>query len=512
MKQVISTRASGILLHVSSLPSPHGIGDIRHGFDFIDFLKESGQAYWQILPLGPTCPVFGNSPYMSFSAFAGNPLFISPELLLADRLLAPADLVAPGFSAYLVEFERVAAWKEGLLAKAWQRFRCQKNHGAFERFRDKSAWLPGYSLFMALREKFGRTPWYEWPAEYRRADRPAMLAAAADLAERVDYYCFEQYLFHQQWQALRDHARRKGVRIIGDLPIYVAADSADVWAHQQIFDLHPTTRQPVHIAGVPPDYFSKTGQRWGNPLYRWGTRKEAVKKQLSAWWRDRLAAAYCLVDIIRIDHFRGFEAYWSIPAEEATAENGVWKKGPGLAFFQDIQSRLGPLPIIAEDLGIITPEVEELRDRLGYPGMKILQFAFDGRPDNPYLPFNYKKNFVVYTGTHDNDTSLGWYLDPGLAPAVRETLRQALNKGEGEMRTVHHDLIHLALASVAVLAVIPMQDLLGFGNDCRMNRPGTSRGNWVWRCAPGYFTKELAAWLHEQTRFFNRLNSGAAGA
>jgi len=506
LKQVISTRTSGILLHVSSLPSPHGIGDIGHAFDFIDFLLESGQSYWQILPLGPTSPVFGNSPYMSFSAFAGNPLFISPELMIADGLLDREDVVPPGFSDYYVEFERVIAWKATILARGWQKFQRTEERADFERFCVEAPWLASYSLFMTLREKFGQAPWYEWPAEYRCADRQALLVASVDFAERIDYFSFEQYLFHRQWQRLREYARSKEIWIIGDLPIYVGADSVDVWANQQIFDLHARTRRPVNIAGVPPDYFSSTGQRWGNPLYRWGTRKGSVKKQLFNWWHDRLAAIFSLLDIIRIDHFRGFESFWSIPVGEETAEKGIWKKGPGFPFFQEMQHRLGPLPIIAEDLGIITPQVEELRDRLGFPGMKILQFAFDDNENNPYLPFNYENNCVVFTGTHDNDTTVGWYLDQEVSPAAKAAMKRAINKGGGDVQAVHRELIYLALSSVAVLSIIPMQDILGFGNDCRMNKPGTTSGNWLWRCAPWYLSKEISAWLHEETRFFNRLS------
>jgi 4-alpha-glucanotransferase len=505
LKQVISARAGGILLHVSSLPSPYGIGDIKHAFDFIDFLVECGQSYWQILPLGPTCPVFGNSPYMSFSSFAGNPLFISPELMLKDGLLDHEDLAPPGFSDYFVEFERVIAWKEAMLARAWQRYRGIADRAGFERFCAETPWLQNYSMFMALREKFGAVPWSEWPAEYRNADRKALLVASVELAERIGYFRFEQYLFQRQWQRLREHARARGIRIIGDLPIYVGADSADVWANQRIFELHEKTRRPLHIAGVPPDYFSRTGQRWGSPLYRWGTRKGSVKKQLFDWWHDRLAAIFSQVDLIRIDHFRGFESYWSIPGADPTAENGTWKKGPGFAFFQEMRHRLGPLPIIAEDLGFITPEVEDLRDRLGYPGMKILQFAFDDDEDNLFLPFNYEKNCVVYTGTHDNDTTVGWYLNQEVSPAAKAAMKRAVNKGNSEVQAAHRDLIYLALSSVAMLSIIPMQDILGFGNDCRMNTPGTTSGNWIWRCAPGYFNKEISAWLHDETRFFNRL-------
>jgi len=505
LKQVISARASGILLHVSSLPGPHGIGDIRHAYDFLDFLARSGQSYWQILPLGPTGPLFGNSPYMSFSAFAGNPLFVSPELMAAEGLLDRADLASPDFSDYFVEFDRVIAWKEQLLAKGWQRFRGARLSADFAEFCAAAPWLMDYCLFMVLREKFAGAPWYDWPAPYRQADRQALLLASSELAERMDYFRFEQYLFHTQWQRLREHARQKGVRIIGDLPIYVGMDSVDVWANQRIFELHPTTRLPINIAGVPPDYFSSTGQRWGNPLYRWGARKGDVKKQLYDWWHARLAATFSLVDVVRIDHFRGFEAFWSIPAEEETAIQGAWRKGPGLAFFQEMHQRLENLPIIAEDLGVITPAVEALRDELGYPGMKILQFAFADDEHNPYLPFNYDQNCVVFTGTHDNDTTVGWYLDPEVPETAKHNMRRACNRDDLAVEDVHRQMIFLAMSSVAALCIFPMQDVLGFGNDCRMNRPGTSGGNWAWRCAPQYFSPEVATWLREETRFFNRL-------
>lgn len=505
MKQVISDRSSGILLHVSSLPSPHGIGDLAYAHDFIDFLHDSGQSYWQILPLGPSSPVFGNSPYMSFSAFAGNPLYISPELLLKDGLIDRLDLEHPEFSEYFVEFEKVAPWKEQLLVKAWQRFRGMGKRDEFDQFCLGNPWLGNHALFMALKQKYRQAPWYEWPEDICSANKSSLLVARSELSDIVEYYEFEQYLFFRQWQRVHEYAQRKGVRIMGDLPIYVGMDSVDVWANQGIFELHKRSRLPVRIAGVPPDYFSSTGQRWGNPLYRWNTRKGVVKEQLYDWWHQRFATIFSLVDIIRIDHFRGFESFWSIPGEDETASNGVWKKGPGLVFFREMEKRLGYMPVIAEDLGLITPEVLELRDSLGYPGMKILQFAFDGRTDNPYLPWNCERNSVIFTGTHDNDTVVGWYLDPEVPETAKQEMKRAANRDASEARTVHHDFIHLALSSPAQLSIIPMQDVLGFGNDCRMNRPSTAGGNWVWRCAPRYFTRGISTWLHEQTRFFNRI-------
>lgn len=511
MKQVISARASGILLHVSSLPSPHGIGDLGHAFDFIDFLSAAGQTYWQILPLGPTSPVFGNSPYMSFSAFAGNPLYISPDLLFKDGLLDREDLIPPGFSEYFVEFDRVIPWKERLLAKAWQKFRSIADRSDFEQFCENNRWLADHTLFMAVKRKLNRKPWYEWPEELATANRKSLLLVQTELSDIIDYYRFEQYMFFSQWRRMHGYAAEKGIRIIGDLPVYVGMDSVDVWANQNIFELRKKSRLPARIAGVPPDYFSSTGQLWGNPLYRWNTRKGAVKDQLYDWWSRRFATIFSLVDVLRIDHFRGFESYWSVPGSDLTAENGVWKKGPGIVFFREMEKRLGDLPVIAEDLGMITPKVEELRDALGYPGMKILQFAFDGSPDNQYLPCNYERNCVVFTGTHDNDTVVGWYLDQKVPQVAKLQFQRAVNKTDCPVQAVHRDFIYLALSSTAVLAIIPMQDVLGFGNDCRMNLPSSARGNWVWRCAPRYFSLETSSWLREQTGFFNRIPARRSG-
>lgn len=506
MKQVLSDRASGILLHISSLPGPYGIGDLGSAHGFIDFLHDSGQAYWQFLPLCPTGPVFGNSPYMGFSAFAGNPLFISPDLLHQDGLLTDMEIADhPEFSEYFVEFSKILPWKRKLLTLAWERFCRNFPVHVLDSFCETYSWVGKHALFMALKEKFDQSPWYEWPEDIRMANKKTMLLAETELAESIRYFQFEQYVFFRQWQLLREHARKKDVKFIGDLPIYVGLDSADVWANQNIFELQKRSRLPIRVSGVPPDYFSSTGQRWGNPLYRWNTRKGSVKEDLYTWWEDRFQTIFALVDVIRIDHFRGFESYWSIPAGDETAENGVWKKGPGLAFFREMEKRLGHLPVIAEDLGVITPAVDELRDALGFPGMKILQFAFDGNSENPYLPFNFSTNCVVYPGTHDNDTSVGWYLDPEVSPSAKAELRRAVNKQNSVPESVHRDFIFLAHSSTARLAVISMQDILGFGSDCRMNKPATSAGNWIWRCAARYFTVETAEWLKDQTRFFGRL-------
>ncbi len=504
-----SSRASGILMHISSLPSPFGIGDFGSGsFHFIDFLAQSGQQYWQILPLGPTKEVFGNSPYMSSSAFAGNPLFISPEQLIQDGLLTQEKLPAYHFSEYSVHFPETTSWKKKVLHQAWKAFRQQSTDAELDRFftqlTDKYHWLKKYSLFMALKQQFNQQGWMQWPEKIRQCQEEALLEAEKELQEQICYFQFEQHLFFQQWKKLHNYAQQKGILLIGDLPIYVGLDSADVWAHQEIFALSPETGEPTHVAGVPPDYFSKTGQLWGNPLYRWESSGD-VQEKLLTWWQQRLQAILSTVDSIRIDHFRGFESYWSVPAEEKTAINGSWKPGPGISFFQEMESRLGTLPIIAEDLGVITPAVEKLRDDLAFPGMKILLFAFDGDPENAYLPHNMSRNCVVYTGTHDNDTAVGWYLSENVSSKAKKLAREHANCQHPDAAHFHKQIIYLAQSSVAALCILPMQDVLGFGNDCRMNLPGTASDNWQWRCAPHFITDSLAAELRRTTTLFGRL-------
>ncbi len=512
-------RASGVLLHISSLPSPFGIGDLGQGsFDFIDFLSQSGQQYWQILPLGPTSEVFGNSPYMSSSAFAGNPLLISPEQLVEDGLLQQEELELSkcDFSPYTVDFAQVTDWKKKILWQAWQTFQQQNSPAEQNRFftqlTDKHHWLTKYSLFMVLKEQFHQQNWLEWPKKIRRYQPKAIRKVEKKFQEEIRYFQFEQYLFFKQWEKLHSYAQEKGVQFIGDLPIYVGLDSADVWTQQEIFTL-AATGEPTHVAGVPPDYFSKTGQLWGNPLYRWDSTGE-VKEKLLTWWQQRLQVTLSTVDLVRIDHFRGFESYWSVPAQEKTALNGSWKPGPGRAFFQEMESRLDRsdrsgipvnLPIIAEDLGVITPAVEKLRDDLHFPGMKILLFAFDEDPHNAYLPHNITRNCVVYTGTHDNDTAVGWYLSEEVSGKAKELAAKYANCQHPDASDFHKQMIHLAQSSVAALCILPMQDVLGFGNDCRMNRPGTVKNNWQWRCAPQFITASLAAELRETTAFFGRL-------
>ncbi|WP_035217035.1 4-alpha-glucanotransferase [Desulfobulbus elongatus] len=504
---ILRQRSSGILLPIFSLPGPHGIGDLGHAaLRFIDFLKAAGQSCWQILPLGPTSPLFGNSPYMSPSAFAGSPLLINPDLLVEQGLVRRREILPPDCSEYSVDYHLVARHKAGILALAWQRFQLRSDWpDILETFAATHPWCLDYALFVALKQRHQGKPWYGWPEEIRHRRPTALAAARRAMREQVDAVVFEQYLFFGQWQHLRDHARRQGIRLIGDLPIYVALDSADAWANQDIFQLDRETGLPTDVAGVPPDYFSATGQRWGNPLYRWTTGDDLIRDRLWDWWEQRLRLNFMLTDTLRIDHFRGFAAYWAVPAEEETALNGRWLPGPGQPFFEEMDRRLGGMSIIAEDLGLITPDVATLRDTLGYPGMKVLLFAFDGDPRNSYLPYNTEKNSVVYTGTHDNDTAVGWFLNPDVTRESKRRAKRFANRSDDHAGSFHQELIHLALASPANLAILPMQDVLGFGNDCRLNTPGVLAGNWQWRCAERFVNKDVAAWLSDLTTLFGRV-------
>lgn len=499
-------RASGILAHITSLPSPFGIGDIGPAsLAFIDFLVAAGQSYWQFLPTGPTEGVFDNSPYMSTSAFAGSPLLISPQWLLEDGLLDRVDLdPLPSFSPYSTQFVEVRRFKNELLHRAFQHFSPQTDH-EYQAFCATSPWLDDYALYMTAKAQFGGKGWHEWPADLARRQPRALQAFSAQHQESIAYYRFEQYQFARQWRRLRDYAEQRSILLFGDLPIYVGGDSVDVWAHQAIFTLDPTTLQPTEVAGVPPDYFSRTGQRWGNPLYRWHDEDPAVRQALYAWWTARLAHIFTLVDMTRIDHFRGFESYWAIPAACETAIEGQWQPGPGLSFFEEMGKRLGPMEIVAEDLGIITPEVEVLRDQCGFPGMKVLQFAFDGNSANPFLPCNFTTpNCLVYTGTHDNDTTVGWFLSNQMDDRTRSLIKRTANGSLHDFKGIHHDLIYLAHSSIATLSILPLQDVLGFGNDCRMNIPGQATGNWRWRCAKEFLGEESASGLKAVTDLFAR--------
>ncbi len=504
MTKLNRKRSCGILAHISSLPSPHGIGDIGpSAWAFIDFLEESGQNLWQFLPTVPTNPIFDNSPYMGNSAFAGSPLLISPDLLVKDRLLTQIPDKPESFSEYLTSFEAVTNYKKELLQKAFKAF--SKDDPQFISFLKNTSWLQDYCLFMSLKDKYNQKGWFDWPADIASRKPAAIAKTVKELDNQISYYAFEQFIFHKQWNLLKQRAKDKGVRLIGDIPIYVGWDSADVWANQEIFELNKKTHAPVNVAGVPPDYFSKTGQRWGNPLYRWNNKDIKIDEKLQQWWVMRFKAMFSLVDTVRVDHFRGFESYWSIPAAHKTAINGKWIKGPGKKFFDSLQKQLGTLDIIAEDLGEITPEVIQLRDDLGFPGMKILQFAFDQNRKNAFLPFNYQtSNSVIYTGTHDNDTTVGWYLSKQLSKQQRLEIKQYCNKDNPDIGEIHKDLIYLALSSVSDYAIIPLQDILGFGNDCKMNSPGSKEGNWRWRCAERFLTADVSVWLRSQCELYGR--------
>ncbi|HEX3084983.1 MAG TPA: 4-alpha-glucanotransferase [Pyrinomonadaceae bacterium] len=467
-------RASGILLHPTSLPSPFGIGDLgEEARAFIDFLHQAGQTLWQVLPLTPTG--YGDSPYQSISAFAGNTLLIDPRALVADGLLLSDEVSEAFIDSDRVDFEAARSVKGELLNQAFARFRDQESASIaseFAAFCLQSAWwLDNYALFSAVKTANGNREWTAWDAQLAFRDSHAVSQALTDLADEITRQKFFQFLFFRQWQALRDYARERGVSIIGDLPLFVAHDSADVWALRHLFKLNDEGR-PTVVAGVPPDYFSETGQLWGNPLYDW----ENLRATNFEWWIDRVRWSLELFDIVRIDHFRGFVACWEIPAGDATAQNGRWVETPGRELFAALKSKLGDLPIIAENLGVITPEVENLRDEFVFPGMRVLQFAFGGDATNDHLPHNHTRDSVVYTGTHDNNTTIGWFASLG-----NEEREYALRYLDTDGREINWELIREAMASVATLAIVPMQDVLGLDHEARMNLPASEHGNWSWR-------------------------------
>lgn len=497
------TRSGGILTHITSLPGPYGIGDLESACNFLSFLKKAGQSCWQFLPTGPGADIFGQSPYMTLSAMAGNPLLVSPQQLVSDFLVDNEELSdVPSFSDYAVDFSAVTAFKNNLLQSAYKKFlRMDELQQDYLSFCESHTWLNDYALYQSLREHHGEKAWFHWPKNIASRKAKALADSRDKLADSINYHKFVQFIFFRQWDHFRRHATDADIRLIGDIPIYVGLDSADVWANQSCFDLDRKTLQPLHVAGVPPDYFSNTGQLWGNPLYLWSKGKKA-NKQLYTWWKQRFTVLSELIDVVRIDHFRGFESYWQVPASEKTAMNGKWIAGPGKYFFDQVASEICDLEIIAEDLGTITPEVLELRDSLGYPGMKILQFAFDSDADNLYLPHNFEtSNCIVYTGTHDNDTTVGWYLDENVDQRSKDRLRRYANC---DGTVIHKDTIRLAYSSVAKLAVIPIQDVLGFGSDCRMNTPSTNSGNWTWRCAPEFLRNDVAEYLRQEIQFYGR--------
>ena len=498
---MLDHRGSGILLHFTSLPSPFGIGDFGPwAYRFADFLAETKQSYWQCLPLNPTDIEYGNSPYHSTSAFACNPLLISPELLIQEGALTEADLESiPSFSRDRVDFEVVLSYKHRLLSLAYDRFKKEGGNGEYTNFcSEQVSWLDDFALFVALKEEFKGRPWNEWPDTLRDREPEALLRAGERLSERIQEQKFLQYLLSKQWSSLRKYCTSRGIKIIGDVPIYVVYDSADVWIHPNLFSLDHEKR-PFTVAGVPPDYFSETGQLWGNPVYRW----EVLKSTGYEWWMRRIDRNLNLFDVVRVDHFRGFMAYWGVPATETNAVNGKWVEAPGMDFFSRLSAVFPDLPIVAEDLGTITPDVWSIMEHFGFPGMKVLLFAFDeSLPTNAYAPHNHTRNAVVYPGTHDNNTARAWF-EKEAGEQVKERLSRYLGK-EVTAENVHRDLIRLAMMSVANTAIFSMQDLLGLGEWARMNRPAQKRGNWQWRLMPEQLTAPLAKELLGMTEIYGR--------
>lgn len=491
-------RASGLLLHISSLASYGGIGDLGPAaYEFADFLAAAKQRLWQVLPLSPTG--YGNSPYAALSAFAGNPLLVSLEKL-SDWGWINGERIAglPGRGGH-VQFEEVVRRKLPLLREAALHFlkvRPEEQWARYEQFcREAASWLDDYCFYTVLRRKFDLAAWNNWPREFAHRDPVALARFQQEHGEEIAVEKAIQFAFEEQWQTLRKYCAEREIKFVGDVAIFVNYDSADVWTHPEIFDLREDL-SPVRVSGVPPDYFSATGQRWGNPIYRW----DKLEQQDFDWWVERIRGARALYDLIRLDHFRGFEAYWSIPAEDETAENGEWVKAPGAALFQRLREELGDLPFIAEDLGLITPEVDALREQFGLPGMRILQFGFSGRGAHIYLPHKYEKNTVVYTGTHDNDTTRGWW-ENGANEAERSAVEIYLGPGAKE---VVWPLIRVAASSVADICLFPVQDILELGSEARMNVPSRSTDNWSWRCPEQVWTPELAGRLAALTTVTDR--------
>ncbi|MFV0387658.1 MAG: 4-alpha-glucanotransferase [Pyrinomonadaceae bacterium] len=520
------SRSSGVLLHLTSLPNEFGIGDFGTGaYKFVDFLALAGQKYWQILPLGPTG--YGDSPYQCFSAFAGNMNLISPEFLLEDALLTEEDLLSkPDFPVHCVNYGTVIEWKKEILQKAYARFRVSINLNllaAFESFESEAAhWLEDYSLFIAIKEAKGNKNWLNWDEPLRMREPRAIDVMREELTERIRAEKFFQFLFFKQWKRLKNYANGKGIKIIGDIPIFVAADSADVWRNPEFFKLEDDL-SPTVVSGVPPDYFSKTGQLWGNPIYNWNRMQESG----FGWWIRRIGFTFALVDVIRIDHFRGFLSTWEVPGADETAENGTWVNVPGYELFATMQASFGELPIIAEDLGDITPEVRALRDYFAFPGMRILQYGFSGDASAGDLPHNYVRNCVAYTGTHDNETINGWLetkleeiskakqFRTTISPDLEDNTEVFAKQVEFCNQYINHqgkdfnwDMIRAIWSSVASITIAPMQDILGLGNEARMNTPATTSGNWAWRCSAEDFSEEIANRLREISKVYGRLNAG----
>ena len=492
-------RASGILLPVSSLPSAYGIGCFsKEAYEFVDRLAEAGQSYWQILPMGPTG--YGDSPYQSFSTFAGNPYFIDLEDLIARGWLKQEDceVLSFGDNPEYVDYETLYHSRFQVLRKAWENSKIGTNPEFQEFVGENADWLKDYGLYMAVKASFDNISWLEWEDDIRTRKPETLKKYRKKFAKEVEFYEFQQYMFRKQWYRLKEYANQKGIRIIGDIPIYVALDSADAWANPELFQFDED-RRPTAVAGCPPDAFAATGQLWGNPLYNW----EVHKERGFTWWLSRLEACFRLYDVVRIDHFRAFDAYYSIPAGRKTAEVGTWEPGPGYALFRAMKQKLGNREVIAEDLGFLTPSVLKLVKKTGYPGMKVLQFGFDSDTECPYLPHNYSQNSVVYTGTHDNDTTLGWYQK--LSRKSKRFCKQYTDINTRNPQKVKWTFIRMAFASVADTAIIPMQDILGLGSEARINTPSTLGDNWKWRMKKEAFTEELAGELCEMTKLYGRM-------
>ncbi|MCD6356632.1 MAG: 4-alpha-glucanotransferase [Anaerolineaceae bacterium] len=491
-------RSSGILLHISSLPGKFGIGDLgREAYMWIDFLDQTGTKYWQILPLNPTG--YGNSPYQGLSAFAGNPLFIDLEKLYKSGLLDASDLEnRPRFPQQKVDFQKILSWKPELFKKAFSNFLSKKSRKLVRQYNafkiENKTWLNDFSLFMALREKFDLVSWNKWPDRLRLHKPDALGEFEKENKSEVEYHSFLQFIFAQQMKELKIYANSKGIYLIGDIPIFMGYDCADVWAYSHLFDLNKDLK-PVAVAGVPPDFFSKTGQLWGNPLYNW----KAHKKEGYAWWNRRVNETLKTVDLIRLDHFRGFAGFYRIPAGSKTAETGRWVRGPGKDLFDTMQAHIGTLPFIAEDLGVITPDVIALRERYNFPGMRLFQFAFWENADDEFLPHNYPVNCVAYTGTHDNDTTVSWFKH-----ASGKEKRFCKSYLGGHTHDIAHEMIITIWRSNAILAIAPMQDFLRLGGLARMNLPATTEGNWLWRMRHGKATDRLAKWIKDINITFNR--------
>ncbi len=495
-------RGNGILLHITSLPSPYGIGDFgKEAYWFVDILAENYQSFWQILPLNQTCAVYGNSPYSSFSAYAGNTILISPDLMVEDGVLLKSDIEGyPSFTRESVDYNAVTKYKEEIFRKAFERNKDSlAEHHEFNTFCNENLyWLEDYSLFVSIKKYFNNVDWSKWPESLRDRKEEELKEWKKKLQENILKEHFLQYIFFKQWHSLKDYCDHKGVHIIGDLPIYVNYDSADVWANPEIFKL-TDEKKPVFVAGVPPDYFSSTGQLWGHPVYDWAVLKETGY----LWWIKRIEHNLRFFHMFRLDHFRGFVGYWEIHAGEEFATNGHWAEAPARDFFNTIVNHFDHLPLIAEDLGVITPDVREVMELYGFPGMKVLLFAFgEDLPSNPYAPHNYTRNGVAYTGTHDNNTARGWFNDETSAED-RKRIFDYIGHQVSEDQ-IHWELIKLIMSSVADMVIIPMQDLLGLEEDSRMNLPASSDGNWEWRLVPERLSPAITKKLSEMTKIYGR--------